>query len=91
MMRWIVCVGLLWFPLVSAPAAPAAAAAAAPAEPKRPNVVLIVADDLGYADLGAQNISKDVRTPHIDSLATGGARFTDASAALPQAIGSSLS
>lgn len=45
---------------------------------RKPNVVLIVADDLGYADLGAQGLSKDVKTPHIDSLATNGARFTDA-------------
>ena len=43
----------------------------------RPNVVLIYADDLGYGDLscyGATGIS----TPHIDSLAAGGLRFTRA-------------
>lgn len=42
---------------------------------KRPNVLVIVADDLGYADLGFQS-GKDVPTPHIDSIAAGGARFT---------------
>lgn len=42
----------------------------------RPNVVVIVADDLGYADLGCHG-STDVRTPHIDSLAAAGIRFTD--------------
>lgn len=48
-----------------------AAHAAAP----RPNVLLIVADDLGYADLGFQG-SKDIPTPNLDRLATGGIRCT---------------
>lgn len=41
----------------------------------RPNVVVIVADDLGYVDIGIHGC-KDVATPHIDSIANGGARFT---------------
>jgi len=41
----------------------------------RPNVLVILADDLGYQDLGCQG-SPDIRTPHIDSLATGGVRCT---------------
>ena len=53
----------------------AQAPASAPAG-RKPNVVLIVADDLGYADLGCQGQSKDVRTPHIDSIANAGVRFT---------------
>jgi len=40
-----------------------------------PNVIVIMVDDLGYADLGCQG-SKDIRTPHIDSLAASGIRFT---------------
>jgi arylsulfatase A-like enzyme len=52
--------------LVPAPRAEAAA---------KPNVVVIVADDLGYADLGIQG-GKDVPTPHIDALAKSGTRFT---------------
>src|SRR5688500_1273105 len=44
----------------------------------RPNVILIVADDLGYADLGCQKLSKDVRTPYIDQLAVNGVRCTNA-------------
>jgi arylsulfatase B len=43
--------------------------------PKQPNIVLIVADDLGYAELGCQGAS-DIRTPHIDSIARHGLRFT---------------
>jgi len=42
----------------------------------RPNILVIVADDLGYADLGFQG-GTDIPTPHIDSIAAGGARFTN--------------
>lgn len=45
--------------------------------PRRPpNVVLIVADDLGWADLGCMG-AQDIQTPHIDRLALEGVRFTD--------------
>jgi arylsulfatase A-like enzyme len=40
----------------------------------RPNIVVILADDLGYADLGVQG-AEDLATPHIDSLARDGVRF----------------
>lgn len=49
---------------------------------KHPNVILIVADDLGYADLGCQGAT-ELRTPHIDSLAADGARFTSAYVSAP--------
>ena len=42
-----------------------------------PNIVVIVADDMGYADLGVHG-SRDIRTPNIDRLAAEGVRFTDA-------------
>lgn len=48
----------------------------------RPNVVIILADDLGYADLGVHGC-KDIPTPNIDSIAKGGARFTQAYASSP--------
>ena len=41
----------------------------------RPNVLLILADDLGYADVGIQG-QKAVATPHIDSIAQNGVRFS---------------
>ncbi len=41
-----------------------------------PNIVVIVADDLGYGDLGCYG-NGDIRTPNIDSLAAAGIRFTD--------------
>lgn len=40
-----------------------------------PNIVVIMADDLGYADLGCYGC-KDIPTPHIDRLAKEGVRFT---------------
>lgn len=46
------------------------------AEEKLPNIVLIVADDLGYGDLGCYG-NRMHRTPNIDRLAAGGLRFTD--------------
>jgi arylsulfatase A-like enzyme len=47
------------------------------AEPaKKPNIIVIVADDLGYADIGCHG-SKDIPTPHIDSLAKNGVRCTN--------------
>jgi len=48
----------------------------------RPNIIIIVADDLGYADLGCQGAT-DVRTPFIDSIATNGVRFTDGYVSCP--------
>lgn len=41
----------------------------------RPNILLIVADDLGFSDLGA--FGGEIETPHLDRLARAGVRFTD--------------
>ena len=43
---------------------------------ERPNIVFILADDLGYTDLGCYG-SEYYETPHIDRLAAEGMRFTD--------------
>jgi arylsulfatase len=43
--------------------------------PRRPNIVLIVADDLGYSDLGA--FGGEIDTPNLNALAKGGVRFTN--------------
>jgi arylsulfatase A-like enzyme len=43
-------------------------------QPSRPNIVVIVADDLGYSDLGCYG--GEIRTPHLDGLAARGLRFT---------------
>ncbi len=42
---------------------------------RRPNVVVILADDLGYAELGSYG-QKKIRTPHLDRMAAEGLRFT---------------
>ena len=44
--------------------------------PHRPNIVVIMADDLGYGSLGCYG-SKEIHTPNIDRLAATGMRFTD--------------
>lgn len=42
--------------------------------PRRPNIILVMADDLGWSDIGCYG--GELRTPHIDSLARDGLRFT---------------
>ena len=43
-----------------------------------PNIVFILADDLGYGDVGCYNSASRIPTPHLDKLAAQGMRFTDA-------------
>lgn len=57
-------------------------ALAGPATAAPPNVVLIVADDMGYADAGCYGAT-DIRTPHLDRLAAAGTRFTNFCVAQP--------
>ena len=52
--------------------------ASARAEPSRPNVIIILADDLGYGDVSCYNDESKVPTPNLDRLAVEGMRFTDA-------------
>src|SRR5882762_6713037 len=52
----------------------AGAAMAAAAPSKRPNILLLLADDLGYSDVGCYG--GEMETPNIDRLASGGVRFT---------------
>lgn len=49
----------------------------------QPNIVIILVDDMGYGDPGCYNPASKIPTPHIDSLARDGMRFTDAHAAGP--------
>ena len=46
----------------------------ATAKSKRPNIIILFADDMGYSDVGC--FGGEIDTPHIDSLAAGGVRFT---------------
>lgn len=43
-------------------------------EPKRPNIVLIMADDMGFSDIGSYG--GEIETPHLDALAAGGVSYT---------------
>lgn len=66
-LRWCMLFCLLW---------------ASPSRAKSPNVVLILADDLGWSDLGCQG-HPWLETPRLDALAAEGVRFTQAYAAAP--------
>jgi arylsulfatase A len=62
--------------IVSGTAAWAAASVHAGAKaPKQPNIVLVMADDLGWKELGSYG-QKKIRTPHLDQMAQEGMRFT---------------
>src|SRR6266850_4049194 len=43
---------------------------------RRPNILIIVGDDMGYADVGFHDC-KDIPTPNLDALAASGVRFTN--------------
>lgn len=51
--------------------------------PSKPNIIILLADDLGYADLGCQG-SKEVISPNIDSIAANGVRCTAGYVTAPQ-------
>lgn len=62
------------------PAAAAEANGKAKNEPQKPNVVIILADDLGFGDIACNGSQGTIRTPNTDRLAAEGVRFADAHA-----------
>ena len=62
---------------------PTTAAQDRPNSQDRPNIIIILADDMGYGDPGSNNPHSRIPTPHIDSIAAAGMRFTDAHAPGP--------
>lgn len=61
-----------WMPVLAAVVMVAASLQAS----ARPNIIVFLADDLGYGELGCYG-QKKIRTPHLDQLAADGMRFTD--------------
>ena len=59
--------------MAAALAAPSVASAAE--TPRRPNIVIILGDDMGYADMGM--FGSEIKTPNLDSLGADGVRFTN--------------
>jgi arylsulfatase A-like enzyme len=57
-------------------------ATAVQAKPDAPNLVIILADDLGYKDVGFNGCT-DIPTPHIDRIAAQGVKFTDGYVSYP--------
>ena len=53
-----------------------------PSAAQQPNIIILLADDLGYGELGCQG-NQEIPTPHIDSIAQCGVRFTDGYVAGP--------
>ena len=49
-----------------------------PPEERMPNIIFLMADDMGYGDPGSFNEDSKIPTPAMDALAAGGMRFTDA-------------
>src|SRR6187455_3078616 len=63
-----------WFHFTLVLFAATLAGSALPAADRPPNILLLLADDLGYSDLGCYG--GEIRTPNLDALAAGGLRFT---------------
>ncbi len=71
--RCVICWAVLASVVAVSQGAFAQSAAVDPGD--RPNIVLIVADDMGFSDLGS--FGGEIRTPNVDELASGGMRFTN--------------
>ncbi|MEN8865070.1 MAG: sulfatase-like hydrolase/transferase [Akkermansiaceae bacterium] len=52
----------------------------------RPNIIIIYTDDHGWPDVGPAGIHKDLKTPHLDALASSGVRCTDGYSSAPQCV-----
>lgn len=55
-------------------------------EPVKPNILLIYSDDPGWADLAAQGVDNDIRTPNLDQLMRDRLRFVRGYVSAPQCV-----
>jgi len=55
-------------------------------EKSQPNIIVILTDDQGFADLNVQGQLTDLKTPHLDKLAETGVRMTSGYVTAPQCI-----
>ena len=53
---------------------------------KKPNIIVILTDDMGFADVGIQGSEKDLLTPNLDALAKSGVRMTNGYVTAPQCV-----
>ena len=74
----VLCLVSTGWPLLAQASAPTSATVSAP-----PNILFILTDDMGYGDLTCYGKGAGVATPHIDSLASEGLRFTQFYVAAP--------
>ena len=74
MRNWMILIGVIMWALPST--------AHAQQNPRKPNIIVLLADDLGYADTSMHG-AKDIKTPHIDAIAKNGVRCTSGYVSAP--------
>ena len=82
MKRWAICAGLALCCAAIFGSGGGFRGAAQAASTQKPNIIVILADDLGYADISAYGIHR-IDTPNIDSIGNQGIKFTDGYASAP--------
>lgn len=83
---FLLSLGVVFFSSAAATMAGGVAGEAVAAESAKPNILVIYTDDHGWADLGAQGVDSDIRTPHLDQLAQDGVRFRRGYVTAPQCV-----
>ena len=79
-------IDFLRYTILSAAVLPVFPVIADAASKSKPNIIVIYSDDHGWADLGAQGVNSDIRTPNLDKLASDGIRFSHGYVSAPQCV-----
>lgn len=72
--------------LLTAATLPVFSGHSAEAPKNKPNIIVIFSDDHGWADLGAQGVNSEIRTPNLDRMAADGVRFSHGYVTAPQCV-----